>query len=147
MEIKEVSKRIHENAKNKGFWDDMWNITKKMKDCGIFTEAEITSTTKAFKSQKLMLIVSELSEGLEADRKNKYANVEQFKKESDGCESLTLIKESFEHNIKDSVEDEMADTTIRILDYIEESKIDLEFHIEHKMNYNATRARLHGKAY
>jgi len=58
MKIKKIMQEIHFNNVEKGFWED-----KETKNVG----------------EVLMLCVSELSEALEAHRKDKFANVKQFK--------------------------------------------------------------------
>ena len=63
-------------------------------------------------SHYTMLVVSELSEAVEADRKNRYADVFKFKLTNEPLFS----KHSYETFIKDTVEDELADVFIRILD-------------------------------
>lgn len=64
----------------------------------------------------LCLVISELMEAVEADRKGRYANVGRYIAESDfychGAFSDTI----FEQWIKDTVEDELADACIRLLD-------------------------------
>jgi NTP pyrophosphatase (non-canonical NTP hydrolase) len=56
-------------------------------------------------------------------------------------------QEAFEHCIKDSFEDEIADAVIRLLDLAAGLNINLEQHIEAKLAYNRTRKRFHGKKY
>ena len=67
----------------------------------------------------LCMVISELMEAVEADRKRKYANVELYKAECDyyshGYEDFAEL--IFEKRIKDSVEDKLADACIRLLDY------------------------------
>jgi len=127
--LNQLRDEIHENAKNKGFWDK---------------EREIGT--------RLMLCVSELAEAMEADRKDRYADLEAYReceKADDVFESdkhLYLVS-SFQCLIKDTFEDELADTIIRILDLCGAHGIDIEKHIELKMKYNETRERLHGKKY
>lgn len=53
----------------------------------------------------------------------------------------------FETYIKDTFEDELADTVIRILDLCGARGIDIERHINLKLKYNRSRERMHGKAY
>lgn len=74
--------------------------------------------------EALMLIVSELGEAIEAHRKGRM-----------GIEA------------KDTFEDELADTAIRLFDLCGGLGIDLEKQIEWKMNFNKGREKLHGKAY
>jgi NTP pyrophosphatase (non-canonical NTP hydrolase) len=121
MGLNDLAKKIHENAKGKGFWDN---------------EREIGTL--------LMLVVSELGEALEADRKDNYAdliNLEVLNQFSDD------FPECFETAVKDIFEDELADTIIRILDICGKCEIDIEKHIELKMKYNETRPLKHGKRY
>ena len=58
-----------------------------------------------------------------------------------------IEKQTFEHHVKDTFEDELADAVIRILDLCGAKGIDIEKHIELKMKYNETRERMHGKKY
>lgn len=60
----------------------------------------------------LMLIITEVAEAVQADRDNLHADVEAFKK----YENKTDFKENFERQIKNTVEDELADVVIRCLD-------------------------------
>ena len=113
MNLNELAKQFHERAKEKGFWD----------------EPRETGTL-------LMLIVSELSEALEADRKNKHADMGNYYVDL----GIGLSEEhAFRGYIKDTFEDELADTFIRLLDLVGYMGIDIEKHIELKMKYNKTR--------
>lgn len=147
MDIKETIAEAHGTAVEKGFWKENWNL-----------------------GEKLMLITTELGEGLEADRTGKYANREQYdldiqtawqlfnevatgedhfgtgeSKNYDDYSKATI--QSFEKNIKDSLEDELADATIRLFDLAGKMNVDLAYHIRKKMDYNKTRDKLHGKKY
>lgn len=100
----------------------------------------------------LMLIVSELGEALEADRKGQEANMKGFLSDMSyweegegGYEERFIL--TFQNDIKDSFEDELADALIRILDLCGKMEIDIESHVRLKMKYNQTRSRKHGKAY
>jgi NTP pyrophosphatase (non-canonical NTP hydrolase) len=106
-----------------------------------------------------MLCVSELAEAMEADRKGKFAKIDDAEFIIDSKtirEDLDLaVKENdtikfediFRTQVKDTFEDELADTIIRILDLCGAKGIDIEKHIELKMKYNASRERMHGKKY
>lgn len=96
--------RCHEAAKAKGFWDTLPN-----------------------RSQMLMLVVSELAEALEADRKGRFT--------MEGCLEGTLntlehcpqyFETRFVANIKDTVEDELADAYIRLCDFVGGFGLDIE---------------------
>lgn len=130
MRLNDLVKEVHKTAKDKGFWD----------------EPRETGTL-------LMLCVSELSEAMEADRKDRYAKLERFEKkqiyrnpDSDITKERAFIAD-FEECIKDTFEDELADTIIRILDLCGDRNIDIEKHIELKMKYNRSREKMHGKKY
>ena len=192
-ELNDLAKEIHQNAKDKGFWDSPRNT-----------------------GELFMLIISEASEALEAHRKVRKADLKQFALPNNGnVTDEQWFKISFENCIKDTTADEIADVVIRILDYCasqeieikpallsttlisldsenfganlfqicgeiqrageyaltndiwdsakskdnihsalaliiqlcEREEIDLLKHIELKMKYNATRERMHGKAY
>lgn len=60
----------------------------------------------------LCLVISELMEAVEADRKGRHTDFEKYKQLN---EVFTFVG-AFEHGIKDTVEDELADAAIRILD-------------------------------
>lgn len=62
----------------------------------------------------LGLVMSEAGEAINADRKGLRANVVRF---SEDMELGHPFKESFEKHIKDSIEDEIADIVIRLLDF------------------------------
>lgn len=74
--------------------------------------------------EMLMLITSELGEAIEAHRHGQF-----------GLEK------------KDTFEDELADTAIRLFDMCGGLGIDLEKQIEWKMSFNKNREKLHGKSY
>ena len=178
-----------------------------------------TATKHGFHDKKtsvehqLMLVISEIGEAVEADRKNRHANLAGF----DKCIGIEY-SQRFKDYVKDSVEDELADVVIRIFDFCGLRKItpamsskgvldmqdefkeifgnmsvceqcfalsclvgdigrysekwdkdriereigailsfcfdfakfhgfDLEWHVEHKLRYNESRERLHGKKY
>lgn len=77
--------------------------------------------------QEVMLVVSELGEAINANRKERYAQKEMFMTESvtpqpDPEKHWNFCFDTF---IKDSVEDELADAVIRILSYAGYRKVNL----------------------
>lgn len=121
--LNELATKIFNNAKSKGFHETEHNI-----------------------GQMLCLIHSEVSEALEAHREDKYADLKTFEKLSDfNRPSHDLF--SFESNIKNTFEDELADVIIRVLDLCAYKNIDIEKHIALKMEYNSRREHKHGKNY
>lgn len=104
----------------------------------------------------LMLITSELSEALEADRKNHYAfksfnlinNCDWTESELEESVSKKLyFQQEFTTSVKNSFEDEIADVIIQVMDLCGAKNIDIDWHIEQKMKYNALRPHKHGKKY
>lgn len=93
IDIKELSKEHHQIMIDKGFWKQQPNV-----------------------GQNLMLIVSELSEALEAHR-----------------------KDHFGYEQKDTFEDEIADTLLRIFDMCEGMDIDIERQLKWKLEFNKNR--------
>lgn len=122
IELNKLSKTIHEANVKKGFYDK-----------------PIETGTK------LMLVVSELAEALEADRKERVAKVEQFNILVES--GHYTFEDAFKGTIKDTFEDEIADAMIRLFDLSGNLGIDIEKHIELKLKYNATRQPKHGKKY
>ena len=124
MNIKEIQREIHRVNVEKGFWEDRKNV-----------------------GEVLMLIVSELGEALDAHRADKKADVEAFDARAIDRTEPEDYQIDFQQCIKDTFEDEIADTVIRILDMCEGFGIDLERHIVLKLEYNKTRPYKHGKKY
>ena len=147
--LNEISKQVYEANKLKGFDVKNENI-----------------------GQTLCLIHSEISEALEAVRKNRYADIEkmnnQIKDRRNRIDNIlnfkvparshTIIeaqnetenftfKNSFQCCIKDTFEDEIADTFIRLLDLVGAFEIDIDNHIELKRKFNSLREYKHGKAF
>ena len=89
--LNELSKQAHESAVKRGFW------------------SENLST-----DHYLMLVITEIAEMVEADRENKRANMCFF---NDWQEyEWAIFTDTFEMFVKNTVEDEMADVAIRLLD-------------------------------
>jgi len=86
-------------------------------------------------SQRLMLAHSEISEAFEAYRKDHWTTKPNFEL----CANDQEFKEVFENDVKDTVEDELADAIIRLLAFCSENRIDIEYHIKNKMKYNHLR--------
>ena len=102
-DLNTLSKEVFEANKAKGFHD-----------------VEVSNETL------LMLVITELSEAVEADRKGKRANLERFLKRIETSRSYKgLIPDItpnrayeviYNETIKGSIEDELADAVIRLLD-------------------------------
>lgn len=120
--INAIAKEIHENNKNKGFYDEPKNI-----------------------GEMLCLIHSEVSEALEADRNGKYAQGNIVTINSFRVDEMFVA--DFKIGVKDTFEDELADIMIRVMDLAAFKGINLEQHILAKMRFNSTREYKHGKKY
>ena len=93
--LNRYAKDCHRRAVAKGFWDETHSV-----------------------GHYLMLVVSELSEAVEADRLGKWARLDP-----DTIDTLQRIAgapytQEFLREIKDTVEDEIADAVIRMLDLL-----------------------------
>lgn len=130
--INQLAQQVHQNAKDKGFFDSEKNI-----------------------GEMLCLIHSEVSECLEADRKDQYCDLDNENWNVDGRSLREDLKDfddvqflqTFKISVKDTFEDELADVVIRCMDLAAFKGIDLEAHIKAKMRYNSLREHKHGKKY
>ena len=113
-ERNKLAEAIHTTAVNKGWWEGDRNLTEAR-----------------------MLIITELAEAVEADREGRRADYDSFqmfmpkelsaagRKNYEESKPFTITqydktvyKKHFKKYIKDTVEDELADTYIRILDLL-----------------------------
>ena len=82
----------------------------------------------------LMLVITEISEAVEADRKGKHANVGMYEREVSTKQVPGHILEHkkfvFEQFVKDTVEDEFADICIRLFDLCGTLKYDFKCNID-----------------
>jgi NTP pyrophosphatase (non-canonical NTP hydrolase) len=126
MNLTEFSKEIHAGNAARGFYD----------------------VPRTF-PHLAMLVVSELSEAVEADRNGKRCSAGRLTNalKAQKINGTALAKLSFETHVKDTMEDEIADTIIRLLDLCGYLGIDIDGHVRAKLAYNATREAKHGKAY
>jgi NTP pyrophosphatase (non-canonical NTP hydrolase) len=140
MKLNELRDKIHENAKAKGFYDDEMKSNQWNLNCKKFLK-------HAFFAQKIALIHSELSEALEADRIGRCVKTPDLEWAFSTQDKSHLFQEHFPENIKNTVEDELADVIIRVLDLCGYLGIDIEKHVELKMKYNEQREYKHNKNY
>lgn len=96
----------------------------------------------------LMLVITEVSEMVEADRKGKYAQVAMYESQKN-TPQFENLKEAhkkfcFETFIKDTFEDEMADVCIRLYDTagtfgvaFDKEDIDIDMHDEYTIYFSS----------
>ena len=97
--------------------------------------------------EMLCLIHSEVSEALEADRKDRYVLNSVDIATTNTILDDELFKDTYNIYVKGNFEEEMADVFIRVLDMCAFKGIDIEQHVKAKMRYNLTREKYHGKKY
>lgn len=118
-----LQKEIHENAVEKGFWQD------KLKVGGTETTWVKGSWTQlmfvAFRNSRLALVMTEIAEVIEA------------------CRVGNPVSEKIPPF--SNAEEEMADAIIRLMDIAEGYGWNVIGAIFAKMEYNKTRERMHGK--
>lgn len=107
QKLLDLQPEIHRVNVEKGFWEE----------------------DQQARGEKVMLMITELSEAVEAHRKNNMflpssgtilnITYDQWRKDFNGTESEYNQRwiNYFEVNCKDTLEDEVADTVIRLLDY------------------------------
>lgn len=91
MDFKRLIQEAHRAATEAGWWQE---------ECD--------------KRRPLMLVITEIAEAVEADRKNNNGSREYFQNE---LGEHGDFKKAFESHIKDSLADELADVCIRLFDY------------------------------
>jgi NTP pyrophosphatase (non-canonical NTP hydrolase) len=126
--LTEFSKDIHQGNVKRGFYDDPKEI-----------------------GTVLMLIVTELAEAMESYRGGNRLGSERLSSmEWDSALDQEFSREDinqFKAVVKDTFEDEIADTIIRLFDLCGFLNIDIHKHIILKLKYNSTRPYKHGKAF
>lgn len=133
--IRYLSNSIHQNAIEKGFWEDEDELLEIIDSFNLSRIMHHTNFEKVknriislFNSEKVALEHSEISEFLETSRKDPLAKDEH-------CPEFL------------SLEIEAADAIIRILDKCERRKLRIGEAIIAKHNYNLTRPYKHGKEF
>lgn len=106
--LNELAKEVHEGNVARGFY-----------------EVQPTLETQ------LMLVITELSEAVEADRKGRYAEIGNFELQK---EKGISFEQSFIVNIKDTFEDEIADAFIRLLDIAGNRGLTIVEYKDHQVN-------------
>lgn len=106
-----LAKRAYENAEKKGFHE-----------------------AKRADGHYWMLVICEFAEAVEADRRGRHADRKEYERLGGVCED-SMRQKLFELYIKDTVEDELADAAIRLLDYMGMKGFDFNGFIKDPKNY------------
>ena len=123
MITEQIRKEINTPAHNMGWWDE-YDLCKK-----------------------LLLIVSEACEAMEANRRDKYCKIDEFSLQSwKNLEDDTFV-EQYDMFLKHTFQEELADIDIRVNDLAYESGVDMELHILLKHRYNTIKGKDKGKKY
>ena len=97
-DLNKLSKEIYEANKAKGFHEETYSH-----------------------EHMLCLVISELMEAVEADRKNRKADLKTFEEFMGGVKDKhydTMYAKCFKEFIKDTVEEELSDAVIRLFDTV-----------------------------
>lgn len=127
--IKQYCDEAFKNATDKGFHDkDRINLNMHIEHAD--TKKESLENIEYMRNisiiKDLALVITEISEAIEAIRNDRFAIMREG-----------IWKETFE--------EEIADTFIRLFDLCGAYEIDIERYIQLKMDYNTHREVLHGK--
>jgi hypothetical protein len=130
------------------------SLNKIRDEAFAYTEKQGFRVSRTNLGEYLMMVVSGLSEALEADRNGKWwdghitydvGNGELGIGISNDVEPHLIQKEHYENDVRGTVEEKLADTIIRICGIAGVYNIDLDWHVAAKMAYNKTRPYKHGK--
>jgi len=128
MEINEMAQNVYDYAEKQGFHETPFN----------FGEA-------------LMLIVSELGEAIAAHRRGRLCGhpeaLENLNPEEALEKDTQKFKHIYEHFVKGTVEEEIADALLRIGNLAVRLGMDLDWHCRAKMCFNTTRPFKHETLY
>lgn len=119
MDIKELAEKSYINAQSHGFWEDEHDIVSKMILLQKFNQREIQAVKLAFMCQRMMMIVTEVSEAVGALRVGNRKNYEE----------------------------ELTDILLRLANTLQGDKINIEKELIDKMEINQNRPYKHGNLF
>lgn len=132
---------IHDDNCKRGFYDDIHRMAETIEDAETYDKIE-----SMFINQQLLLTITEISEAVEYARKNGIdLSLDPFSE----LQQLSIPEgvDLFEKKYKDTFQDELADTFIRLFDLIGYLDIHIDDWIKAKLAYNRQRPYKHGKKF
>ena len=121
--LNKICKEHHYAMRQKGFWESE-DLISDLGDADRMNNDEELKLHNELLTARLGLVTSELGEAMDALRQNKHGLY-----------------------TKDTFEDELADTLLRLFDIIGGLDIDIEGQLEWKNEYNKSREKKHGKLF
>jgi len=149
--LTQMAKEIHADNRVKGFYDQVTYVLDSLK-CAAMKGGNQSMYVahsfvwNSFIVQQMSLIITEMSEAIEKLRKDGI-DVDLEPHSLDNELTYDENNKIFEMRYKDTVQDELADTLIRLLDLVGFLDIDIDGWVEAKLRYNKSRPHKHGKRF
>lgn len=141
MNIAELQMLCGERAKKSGWHADRPDAQNfSIGDSCDLDHKAYSNALRNWQGMKIMLMVSELAEGVEELRAGNLANETYY---PDGARAQWYVDGVPTHK-PEGLPSELADTVIRVLDFCHTEKIDLQSMIQEKLDFNQTRGIKHG---
>jgi NTP pyrophosphatase (non-canonical NTP hydrolase) len=153
MTLNQLADQAHANALTKGFYE---SAEKILDACTPYGPEVYDAAHNAIVAEKLALIHSEVSEAIEALRKDHRFYIRRRRSlTADHAATLEAAAEVddqafasyYKNHVKDQLGAELAGSMIRLLDLASFLDVDIQTHVEWEMRFNTTRARKHEKAF
>ena len=132
MSLNSLSKEIHKNAVEHGWWDEERSFGEIIALC----HSELSEALEEYRSGKEMIYF--------INNRCKESGGKCIADAQDECPDNPTQCGAFEYGKPEGIAVEMADCIIRILDWCGKENIDIDNIIKRKMEYNKTRAYRHG---
>jgi NTP pyrophosphatase (non-canonical NTP hydrolase) len=149
--LTQMAREIHADNRIKGFYDKVTYVLDSLKiaamnDSNKSMYVAHSFVFNSFIVQQMALIITEMSEAIEKFRKD---GIDIDLEPHSINNELTYDENNkiFEMKYKDTVQDELADTLIRLLDLVGFLDMDIDGWVEAKLRYNKSRPYKHGKRF
>jgi hypothetical protein len=143
MNLNKLAEQCHKQANESSFYKNDTKLGQILSGTGMIDYALFMRVC-----QLMLLVISKLIGAMEADRKDSHCKLD------DNYISDVLLKygnelflKIYNSDIKDTFENEIAGTFIRIFDLCGYLNIDVDSHVKAAMRYSALREEKHGKKY